>query len=102
MGRPLDKFAEEELFAPLGLDRYDWFKRHDGTVFSNGDLLLTPPDLAKLGLLVLNNVSGETAVSSRRDGSRLQRGGEQVARTISDMAFIGGSVRWPEAEWSSM
>jgi CubicO group peptidase (beta-lactamase class C family) len=53
-GRSIDKFAEQELFAPLGIDRYYWFKHPDGTVFSNGDLLLTPRDLAKIGLLVLN------------------------------------------------
>ncbi|MDH3596097.1 MAG: beta-lactamase family protein [Rhodospirillales bacterium] len=53
-GRSIDKFAEAELFEPLGIDRYHWFKHADGTVYSNGDLLLTPRDLAKIGLLVLN------------------------------------------------
>jgi CubicO group peptidase (beta-lactamase class C family) len=54
-GQSIDKFAEQHFFAPLGIDRYHWFKHADGTVYSNGDLLLTPQDLAKVGLLVLNN-----------------------------------------------
>lgn len=54
VGHSLDAFAERNLFAPLQIDRYHWFKHPDGTVFSNGDLLLTPRDLAKIGLLVLN------------------------------------------------
>lgn len=53
-GYSIDKFAELHLFAPLGIDRYHWFKHADGTVYSNGDLLLMPRDLAKIGLFVLN------------------------------------------------
>ena len=53
-GRAIDKFAETHLFAPLGIDRYHWFKHADGTVFSQGDLLLTPRSLAKIGHLVLS------------------------------------------------
>ena len=53
-GRRIDRFAEASLFAPLGINRSYWFRFADGTVRSNGDLLMTPRDLARIGLLVLN------------------------------------------------
>jgi len=51
-GDYIDKFAEANLFEPLGINRYFWHRHADGTVYTNGDLLLTPRDLAKIGLLV--------------------------------------------------
>jgi len=52
-GRYADKFAEKYLFGPLGITDYDWYKHPDGTVFTNGDLLLRPRDMAKIGYMML-------------------------------------------------
>jgi CubicO group peptidase (beta-lactamase class C family) len=73
-GEYIDKFAESFLFGPLGINRYFWFKHANGTVYTNGDLLLTPRDLAKIGLLV-------------------QNGGEWQGRQIVSRQWIAESTR---------
>ena len=50
----LDRFADEVLFAPLGIQNYRWATFDQGRkIDSGGHLLLTPQGLAKIGLLVL-------------------------------------------------
>ncbi|UFZ03272.1 beta-lactamase family protein [Bradyrhizobium ontarionense] len=54
-GKPLDVFAIDELFGPLGITDVDWYRRlgNQRAMSSNG-LSLRPRDWAKLGQLVLN------------------------------------------------
>lgn len=52
-GMKVDQFAEEYLFAPLGITEYKWRKHADGTVLTAGHLFLRPRDMAKLGYLFL-------------------------------------------------
>lgn len=54
-GRKLPDFAREVLFAPLGIDRFEWAAGPDGTHSPASGLRLTAPDLLKIGRLVLNN-----------------------------------------------
>jgi CubicO group peptidase (beta-lactamase class C family) len=49
------QYAEEHLFAPLGIVDYFWGKTRDGSVSSGGALYLRPRDMAKLGHLFLEN-----------------------------------------------
>ncbi|NIQ37033.1 MAG: serine hydrolase [Proteobacteria bacterium] len=49
-----DKFAEQNLFSPLGISDYHWLKHPDGTINSFGGLSLRPRDMAKIGHLFLN------------------------------------------------
>ncbi|TFH07093.1 MAG: class C beta-lactamase-related serine hydrolase [Candidatus Thorarchaeota archaeon] len=60
------EFAAENLFAPLGIDRYFWPSDTQGVTFGGFDLQLRPLDMAKFGFLFLNNGSwdGEQIVSS--------------------------------------
>jgi CubicO group peptidase (beta-lactamase class C family) len=52
-GRPLSEYAEERLFAPLGIDNFVWMTGRDGTASAAAGLRLTPRDLARVGELVL-------------------------------------------------
>jgi CubicO group peptidase (beta-lactamase class C family) len=51
-----DAFAEKYLFAPLQINRYDWSVfRQNGYPCMGGSLAMLPRDMAKIGMLVLNN-----------------------------------------------
>jgi CubicO group peptidase (beta-lactamase class C family) len=53
---PVSAFARRELFAPLGITSDSWFQSpFDGLPHCGGGLNLSPPDLARIGYLVLRN-----------------------------------------------
>lgn len=54
-GMSADKFAEEYLFAPLGISAYKWSKKQSGMVHTDGGLALRARDMAKIGQLYLDN-----------------------------------------------
>jgi CubicO group peptidase (beta-lactamase class C family) len=54
-GRKLPDFARERLFAPLGIETFEWAAGPDGTHSPASGLRLTAPDLLKIGRLVLGN-----------------------------------------------
>lgn len=53
VGRPLEEYAGEHLFAPLGIERGEWMRSPQGEVNGGSGLELLPSDMAKLGLLLL-------------------------------------------------
>ncbi|NQU85412.1 MAG: serine hydrolase [Mariniphaga sp.] len=48
-------YAEEVLFGPLGISEYTWETHKNGAPQCGGGLQLLPRNMAKIGLLVLNN-----------------------------------------------
>lgn len=62
VGRPLSAYARRHLFAPLGIDAFEWPRDPDGVDYGFGHLRLRPRDIAKLGELYL----GGGAFAGRR------------------------------------
>lgn len=52
-GKRVDQWAEEHLFAPIGIDTYFWKITPDGEADSMGGLYLSASDLARIGYLFL-------------------------------------------------
>jgi CubicO group peptidase (beta-lactamase class C family) len=52
-GKPLPDFAKEALFAPLGIEAFEWLAGGDGVASAASGLRLTPRDLARIGRTVL-------------------------------------------------
>ena len=50
----LKSFAEQHLFAPLGIELGKWTQDRDGYYMGHGELQITARDMAKFGLLYLN------------------------------------------------
>lgn len=54
-GLHADGYAQKYLFKPLEIIRVRWFKNREGHPHTGGGLNLLPQDMAKFGLLYLNN-----------------------------------------------
>ncbi|MGV9674693.1 serine hydrolase domain-containing protein [Nocardia sp. NPDC003482] len=57
VGEPFQRFAQRELFDPLGIARgdYYWARDRSGHTYGYAHLLIPPNDLARLGLLVTDD-----------------------------------------------
>lgn len=54
-GQTIDKFAEKELFEPLGINQYEWIILRDNIPAAASGLRLRSRDLLKIGMLYMNN-----------------------------------------------
>ncbi len=89
-GRPLEAYADELLFGPLGIRRGDWMRSPQGEVNGGSGLELLPSDTAKLGQLMLNE--GEWA------GTQVLPRDYAVAATTEQSdgeAVTGGNIGVP-------
>ena len=64
-GLRADEFADEHLFAPLGITDFWWKELPNEVCYTSGDMKLRPRDMAKFGLVYLNEGSwkGEQILS---------------------------------------
>ncbi len=70
-GQPLDEFARQHLFGPLGIDRFEWRRGPQNRVAGQGNLRLTLASLSALGQMCLNN--GRAGASQVVSAQWLQR-----------------------------
>ncbi len=54
-GMAVDKFSFQYLLTPLGVDKYAWAKNKDGSFSAASGLRMRSRDMAKFGLLFMNN-----------------------------------------------
>jgi CubicO group peptidase (beta-lactamase class C family) len=67
VGRPLQDFADEVLFRPLGIGQRSWERISSGYVNGSSGLDLRPRDLARIGQLYLQDGwSGTTSIVPER------------------------------------
>lgn len=52
-GRPLEGYAREKLFAPMGITSWEWLKDNRGVPYAASGLRLTTRDMGKLGQMML-------------------------------------------------
>jgi CubicO group peptidase (beta-lactamase class C family) len=78
-GRPLLDFAQQHLFAPLGITDVDWVTDRTGEAKAAAGLRLRPRDLAKVGQLVLQQ--GRWGEQEVIPGSWLQEATTAQAQT---------------------
>ena len=53
-GMPLNAYAQEKLFAPLGIEEYDWIEGQDGEPSAASGLRLSTHSLARIGQMINN------------------------------------------------
>jgi CubicO group peptidase (beta-lactamase class C family) len=78
------EFAQQHLFAPLGISDVTWRTDPQGVYVGWGDMRLKPHDMAKIGYLFLNQGlwDGEQIVSSEWVQNATQE--QIIANTLSD------------------
>lgn len=54
-GKKLDEFAREVLFEPLGISAFEWIENRNGDPIAASGLRITPRDLARIGVMILND-----------------------------------------------
>ena len=54
VGKPIDVYAREKLFDPLGIEQFEWVRGSDGAVSTASGLRLSIRDLARIGQMVLD------------------------------------------------
>lgn len=53
-GKRLDIYARETLFAPLGIDAFEWRAGRGGQILAHAGLRLRPRDLARIGVMLMD------------------------------------------------
>lgn len=93
-GKPLEAFAREALFQPLGIADFEWKAYKNGKIAAAAGLRLRPRDAAKIGQLVLNRGqwNGQQVVSA-----------DWIAQSITPrfqaVGYFGGTLFYGYQWW---
>jgi CubicO group peptidase (beta-lactamase class C family) len=91
IGRPLEDYATEHLFAPLGIVPGDWMRSPQGEVNGGSGLELLPSDMAKLGQLLMAGGTWDSQqlmdTAYARDATTWQSEGESVTGGSIGVAY---------------
>lgn len=93
-GKPLEAFAREALFQPLGITDVEWKAYKNGKIAAAAGLRLRPRDAAKIGQLVLNRGqwNGQQVVSA-----------DWIAQSITPrfqaIGYFGGTLFYGYQWW---
>ena len=98
-GMHLKPYAEEHLFSPLGMEAGEWGTDWDGHNNGCGDLHLTARDMAKFGLLYLNDGEweGNQIIPADWVHKSLRTYSEDAWDNIGRFRDIGYGYQW----WSA-
>jgi CubicO group peptidase (beta-lactamase class C family) len=98
-GANLKSYAEENLFSPIGIEPGEWGTDWEGHNNGCGDLHLTARDMAKFGLLYLNNgeYEGNQLIPADWVRDSLQTYSEDAWDNIGRFRDIGYGYHW----WSA-
>jgi len=106
-GMPLEEFASEYLFGPLGIESFEWRHSPQGYAWIGGDARMTPRDMLTIGRLMLKRGewNGERLVSERWvDESTKRQGDYPFGVDYGYIWQIGRAFRGDEtvtAYWAS-
>lgn len=93
-GKPLEAFAREALFQPLGITDVEWKAYKNGKIAAAAGLRLRPRDAAKIGQLILNRGqwNGQQVVSA-----------DWIAQSITPrfqaVGYFGGTLFYGYQWW---
>jgi CubicO group peptidase (beta-lactamase class C family) len=93
-GKPLDEFAREALFVPLGISDWEWMKYRNEHISPAAGLRLRPRDAAKIGQLVLNKGAwgGKQIISTKWIE-------QSVAPRFQAIGYFGGLFYYGQQWW---
>jgi CubicO group peptidase (beta-lactamase class C family) len=93
-GKPVEDYARERLFGPLGIADWHWDRDPQGLTTGDGMLFLRPRDMAKIGYLYLHHGAWD-------GGQLLPRGWADVLihRTVNTHASYDPSLSYSNFFW---
>ena len=101
-GMSLLDFADENLFKPLGITSRKWEVDSSGFPFAGHGLHLRPIDLAKLGVLILQDgMSGDTELVSSDWLGKSVRTQFHLGEIHSNLQLNYGYLWWVESKQSN-